>query len=289
MRRAYLWLILSTISWGISNPFSDVALEELPVSEMFMIEIGSGALLLSVFFKRSWRHLPWKWVLILGLLQPGLTYLFGNIGYASGTVVTGLIIMSAEVLLLALFGAMFLKEQLKQRDAFALTGGFLGAVLAGYSAQAAGIGNLWSNLAFALAATAAAGYAVVIRKIAVEIEQLDFVGLAWGQALVSLALATAAFPFNAAIAGPGGAPTLTNYLAAIGAGIFGVALPFILYAKAATLVKTAHAAVALNLIPIVGIGFGAMIGRGLPTNLQLIGGALVISSVLLLERREVSH
>lgn len=288
MRRAYLFLILSTISWGIANPFSDVALEELPVSIMFLIEIGSGALLLSIFFKRAWRKLPWKWVALLGFLQPGLTYLFGNIGYASGTVVTGLIIMSAEVLLLALFGAVFLKEKLARRDAIALTGGFLGAILAGYSAQAAGLGDLGSNLAFALAATAAAGYAVVVRKIAVEIENLDFVGLAWGQSLVSLVLAVGMFPINAAIAGPAGDPTLTNYLAAVGAGIFGVALPFILYAKAATLVKTAHAAVALNLIPIVGISFGAIIGRGLPTEVQMVGGILVISSVLLLER-QTSH
>jgi drug/metabolite transporter (DMT)-like permease len=58
MSRSYLYLILAMVSWGIANPFSDLAVEYLPVSQMFVLEIASGVLVLSLFFRKSWF---WFW------------------------------------------------------------------------------------------------------------------------------------------------------------------------------------------------------------------------------------
>jgi drug/metabolite transporter (DMT)-like permease len=285
MSRSYLYLILAMVSWGIANPFSDLAVEYLPVSQMFVLEIASGVLVLSLFFRKSWVRLPWKWVLVLGLLQPGLSYLFGNIGYSTGTVSTGLIVMSAEVLLLAAFGWWFLSEKLRGLEIAALAIGVAGVLFAGYSAQNAGIGNLGSNLAFAASATAAASYSVLVRKLARGIEDFDAVGVAWGQAVVSLAVAAVAFPITASFDTLEVNWNLIGVAAAFGSGIFGVALPFVWFAKAAIEVPTGHAAIGLNLIPIVGIALGALIGRGLPTTLQLVGGSMVLFSIFLLQRQ----
>jgi drug/metabolite transporter (DMT)-like permease len=285
MKKSYVYLILAMVSWGFANPFSDLAVEYLPVSQMFVLEIASGVIVLSFFYRKSWMRLPWKWVAILGILQPGLTYLFGNIGYSTGTVSTGLIIMSAEVLLLAAFGWWFLSEKLRGVEIAALGLGVAGALFAGYSAQAAGIGSLGSNLAFAAAATAAAGYAVLVRKLARGIEDFDAVGVAWGQAIVSLGVAFVAFPFTASLDTIEFNWNLIGVAAAFGAGIFGVALPFVWFAKAAIEVPTGHAAIGLNLIPIVGIALGAVIGRGLPTTMQVVGGSMVLFSIFLLQRR----
>ena len=242
-------------------------------------------MVLSLFFKKRWRALPWKAVAVLGLLQPGLTYFFGNLGYSSGTVSTGLIIMSSEVLLLALFGWWFLREQLQQKEIIALIIGFSGAVIAGYSAQQESTGSQLSNLYFALAAAAAAGYAVVIRKLAVEDSEIDVVGLAWGQAIVSFMFAAFTYPITTSLDTGTYDFAIIGYLAAIGSGIFGVALPFVWYAKAAVSVSTGHAAIGLNLIPVFGIAIGILIGRGLPTQLQLLGGIMVLASVFAIQSR----
>lgn len=285
MNKGYIYLILAMLAWGFSNPFSDLALEHLPLGIMFLIEIGIGVLVLSMFFKKSWRALPWKAVFLLGLLQPGLTYFFGNLGYTSGTVSTGLIIMSSEVLLLALFGWWLLKEQLRPKEIVALIIGFSGAVIAGYSAQQEAAGSSISNLYFALAAAAAAGYAVVIRKLAVEDSEIDVVGLAWGQAIVSFIFAALTYPVTTSLDSGVYDFATIGFLAAIGSGIFGVALPFVWYAKAAISVSTGHAAIGLNLIPVFGIAIGILLGRGLPTQLQLLGGLMVLASVFAIQSR----
>lgn len=285
MKSGYIYLVLAMLAWGFSNPFSDLALEHIPLGQMFLIEIGTGVLVLSLFFKKAWRQLPWRAIAVLGLLQPGLTYFFGNLGYTSGTVSTGLIIMSSEVLLLAIFGWLWLKEKLNLREALALLIGFSGAVIAGYSATTDADGSVWSNLYFGLAATAAAGYAVVIRKLAVDDAKIDVVGLAWGQALVSFGLALATFPITTSLDTGTYDYAAIGFVAAIGSGIFGVALPFVWYARAAVTVSTGHAAVSLNLIPIFGIAIGAVLGRGLPTSLQLLGGLLVFASVFAIQNQ----
>ncbi|MEY3407023.1 MAG: hypothetical protein RL038_84 [Actinomycetota bacterium] len=286
MTKPYVYLILAMLAWGFSNPFSDLALEHLPIGWMFLVELGTGFIVLSFFFRRTWLQLPWKAVAALGLLQPGLTYFFGNLGYASGTVATGLIIMSSEVLLLAIFGWWFLRESLRPKELFALLVGFGGAVIAGYSAQANSIGSLWSNLFFAFAAIAAAGYSVLIRKLALEDQNLDAVGLAWGQAFVAFLFAALTFPVTTTLTSGEFDFALVGYLAAAGSGVFGVALPFVWYAKAAVSVSTGHAAIGLNLIAVFGILIGALIGRGLPTPLQVVGGALVLLSVFATEQRQ---
>ena len=63
------------------------------------------------------------------------------------------------------------------------------------------------------------------------------------------------------------------------AGLFGVAIPFLLFNYASSLVPTKYSALALNAIPVVGIGFGALLGRGVPTPLQALGGLIVVVSL----------
>ena len=70
--------------------------------------------------------------------------------------------------------------------------------------------------------------------------------------------------------------------AAVG-GALVTGLAFLLYNFGAKTTQTKQAALALNLIPIVAIVFGALIGRGLPTTVQYLGIALVLVSMLALE------
>ena len=284
--RAYVLLALSMLSWGVANPLSDIAMETLDVSHMLVLEVGAGAVVLSVIAlaRRSRLVFSLRWALLLGLLEPGLTYLFGNIGYATGTVTVGLIIMSAETLILALLARMLLKELINGREYAAIIIGFLGAATVGWSGQLDGSTSLLAAFAFLIAAAAAAGYALAIRIYTTRYPEVDVFNLTWAQTIVSLVLALALLP-TASVP----ISTLTidvHVMAALGAGVFGVAIPFWLFAKASVLVPSRHAAIALNIIPVVGISIGALLGRGIPTSLQFVGGALVILSLMALSQRE---
>ena len=76
--RPYVLLGLSMLSWGCANPLSDLALESLDVWQMTAIEIAVGFSALSVIAVLRQRpvRLSWKWAIVLGLLEPGLTYFF---------------------------------------------------------------------------------------------------------------------------------------------------------------------------------------------------------------------
>jgi drug/metabolite transporter (DMT)-like permease len=45
------------------------------------------------------------------------------------------------------------------------------------------------------------------------------------------------------------------------------------------LIPTKYSALALNAIPVVGIGFGFLLGRGVPTPIQALGGLIVVVSL----------
>ncbi len=288
--RAYALLLLSMLSWGLANPLSDIAVDKLSVGAVFALEVASGALLLTLIGlfsgRLSVKH--WRWALVLGLLEPGLTYLAGNFGYAYGTVSTGLIIMQSEVIFLAIFGWIWLKERIVRREVSAILLGTFGAMLVGWSASSGASGNVLSTIAFFVAAIAAAGYAVTIRKFASENDNAEMFSVVWLQSLVSLSMSLIALPLTRNLGSSGIAPDTSAILAAIGAGIFGVAIPFVLFSWASTVVPSRHAALALNVIPVAGITIGAVLGRGLPTPLQYAGGALVLLSLLAMQSQN-SH
>ena len=132
------------LSWGCANPLSDLALESLDVWQMTAIEIAVGFSALSVIAVLRQRpvRLSWKWAIVLGLLEPGLTYFFGNVGYESGTVAVGLIIMSSETLMLALLGWLLLHEKISTVEKVAIAVGCAGAVLVGWNGFTTSTGSV---------------------------------------------------------------------------------------------------------------------------------------------------
>jgi drug/metabolite transporter (DMT)-like permease len=72
------------------------------------------------------------------------------------------------------------------------------------------------------------------------------------------------------------------YMAVL-AGVIGTTLPFLLFNYAAPKLTTKQTALTLNIIPVVAILFGAVLGRGLPVGAQYVGIVLVLVSLLALE------
>jgi drug/metabolite transporter (DMT)-like permease len=83
-------MCVAMVAWGIGNPFSDYSIDGLSPYATFFAEMITGFI---VFFsvaivvpsvRSAIRHVPWRLAIPFGLLQPGLAYLCGNIGYQYG-------------------------------------------------------------------------------------------------------------------------------------------------------------------------------------------------------------
>jgi drug/metabolite transporter (DMT)-like permease len=277
-RRGLIALIASMLSWGLGNPFADMAIDAFSITQLLLLEISIGFAFVAIYVVIKFRRLrlSWKIALALGLLEPGFTYLFGNIGYANGSVSTGLIVMSTEVFFVAIIGALFLKEVISLRIALSIVMGFFGVVIAVSKVGDSGVDNWLGVFAFIAAALSASFYVIVARIYATKNNVVDLV---FGQLLVGTIFALVIFFGTNSNLDNASSIELKYWLAALFAGLFGVAIPFLLFNYASSLVPTKYSALALNAIPVVGIGFGALLGRGVPTPIQALGGLIVVVSL----------
>jgi drug/metabolite transporter (DMT)-like permease len=277
-RRGLIALIASMLSWGLGNPFADMAIDAFSITQLLLLEISIGFAFVAIYVVIKFRRLrlSWKIALALGLLEPGFTYLFGNIGYANGSVSTGLIVMSTEVFFVAIIGALFLKEVISLRIALSIVMGFFGVVIAVSKVGDSGVDNWLGVFAFIAAALSASFYVIVARIYATKNNVVDLV---FGQLLVGTIFALLIFFGTNSNFNNASSIELKYWLAALFAGLFGVAIPFLLFNYASSLVPTKFSALALNAIPVVGIGFGALLGRGVPTPIQALGGLIVVVSL----------
>ena len=277
-RRGLIALIASMLSWGLGNPFADMAMDAFSITQLLLLEISIGFAFVAIYVVIKFRRLrlSWKIALALGLLEPGFTYLFGNIGYANGSVSTGLIVMSTEVFFVAIIGALFLKEVISLRIALSIVMGFFGVVIAVSKVGDSGVDNWLGVFAFIAAALSASFYVIVARIYATKNNVVDLV---FGQLLVGTIFALVIFFGTNSNFDNASSIELKYWLAALFAGLFGVAIPFLLFNYASSLVPTKYSALALNAIPVVGIGFGALLGRGVPTPIQALGGLIVVVSL----------
>jgi drug/metabolite transporter (DMT)-like permease len=276
--RGLVALIASMLSWGMANPLADMALDAFSITQLLLLEISIGFAFVALYVLIKVRKLKlrWKIALALGLLEPGFTYLFGNIGYANGTVSTGLIVMSTEVFFVVIIGALFLREKISGRIAISIIVGFFGVLLAVSGVRNSGVDNWLGVSAFFAAAIAASLYVIVARLYATQNNVVDLV---FGQLLVGTVFALIIFFGTNSNFNNASSIEFKYWLVAVLAGLFGVAIPFLLFNYASSLVPTRYSALALNAIPVVGIGFGALIGRGLPTPIQALGGLIVVVSL----------
>jgi drug/metabolite transporter (DMT)-like permease len=277
-RRGLVALIASMLSWGLGNPFADMAIDAFSITQLLLLEISIGFAFVAIYVVIKFRRLrlSWKIALALGLLEPGFTYLFGNIGYANGSVSTGLIVMSTEVFFVAIIGVLFLKEVISLRIALSIVMGFFGVIIAVSQVGNSGVDNWLGVFAFIAAALAASLYVIVARIYATKNNVVDLV---FGQLLVGTIFALVIFFGTNSNFDNASSIELKYWLAALFAGLFGVAIPFLLFNYASSLVPTKYSALALNAIPVVGIGFGALLGRGVPTPIQALGGLIVVVSL----------
>jgi drug/metabolite transporter (DMT)-like permease len=288
-------MMLSMVGWGIGNPIADIAIEHIDPVSVTVIELCCG---LIVFFivaivvpslRHAIRHVPWRIAIPFGLLQPGLAYFLGNIGWQYGTVTTGAILMSSEVIFLAIGGALFLREKLNLWSSVALLVGVTGAIIVGIAGQStnpetsgqhvAFLGmsvsdGLIGALAFLGVGLSGAIYGLFMRRLKSEV---NTIALTLGQ-MTTASLLTILILILTQTQVPTPQTVGIYFYVVVLAGVVGTTLPFLLFNFAAPNLTTKQTALSLNIIPVVAILFGAVLGRGLPIGTQYFGIVLFLIS-----------
>lgn len=287
---SYAILLAAVISWGISNPLADLAITKLSPLLLSFIECGVGFLfLLAVtIVKRIKPVIPWRLIIPIGILQPGLAWLLGNIGYTKETASTGVLILTGETLFTVLLGILWLGDRLSVTKWFFFILGFLGVIVAGVTAPREKV-QLLTNSAntntstvvfFVLSAMTFGLYANVVRRYLSDYSAID---LALGQTFIATVFLGTFF-----ILSEQKLPTASGSIwsSAILSGVFGVGLPFVAFNYALKMLPGSTPGIYLNIIPIAGIAASIVLGRGAPTWMQVIGGIVVIISTYAISRED---
>ena len=281
---AVVMLLFASLSWGVSAALSKVALEQLSPVDLFGIEVGTGALALSaIALARGARPArPSAAVLLLGLLEPGLAYLLFDVGLAHPDATHGALLLSTESLFTVGLAAVLLRERLDARLSLALAAGFAGSVLVSLHGSGT-VSSFVGDLLVVAASLAAAGYAVLARRIAPGRNVLSLTAVQMlSAAAVSLPLAAAAVAHRDSRIGHADA---THVLVAVSVGVLASVVPFLLYNAAIDRVTATAAGLVLTLIPLFGtlasiILLSESLGFG-----QLVGGGFVVSAAMLAATR----
>ena len=295
-----LAMVFAMVGWGIANPIGDIAIDFIDPVSFFVVEIVSG---FALFFlvalvmpslRRAIRQVPWRIALPFGLLQPGLAYLLGNIGWQYGTVTTGAILMSSEVIFLAIGGALFLREKLNVWSVVALLVGVSGAIIVGVAGQSSNpetagqyveilgasiSAGIVGAVAFLAVGLCGAIYGLLMRRLKSDV---NTVALTLGQ-MTSASVLSVVVLLATQIDIPTPASVGPYFYMAVLGGVVGTTLPFLLFNYAAPKLTTKQTALTLNIIPVVAILSGAALGRGVPVGAQYLGIALVLTSLFALE------
>jgi drug/metabolite transporter (DMT)-like permease len=277
---SYAILLAAVISWGISNPLADLAITKLSPLFLSLLECSVGFLfLLAVtIVKRIKPVIPWRLIIPIGILQPGLAWLLGNIGYTHETASTGVLILTGETLFTVLLGILWLGDRLSFKKWIFFIAGFAGVFIAGNT----GIHEHSTSTAvfFLMSAMTFGVYANVVRRY---LDHYTATDLALGQTFISTIFLGLFF-----ILSEQSIPTVSTSIwsSAILSGLFGVGLPFVAFNYAIKMLPGSTPGIYLNIVPIAGIAASIALGRGAPTWMQLIGGLIVIISTYVVSRED---
>jgi drug/metabolite transporter (DMT)-like permease len=277
-RKPYAALVLAALSWGLSTATTKYALGGFAAADLLVVELSVATLTLWSFptVRRSARSAFRRSYLLLGVLEPGASYALFNFGLARTSAADASVLVSLESLAIALLAAVFLGERVCRPLVFGAALGVGGAVL--LAAHEAHHGaSLVGDALVVVGVLAAAGYSVVARRVA---PGADAAVITAYQLLAALSVGV--FVWATASAGNGsmfGRPSESEWLAAVAIGVFGSAIPFLLFTFGAAHLPAARSGMLTNLVPVFGVlGAVLFLGERLAAS-EVLGTALVVAGL----------
>ena len=278
-RRPLLALVVAATLWGGSVTGTKYALRGFDPTTLLTVELAAATgALWAVLLVRGYRPpQTWRLPVLLGLLEPALAYLGDTSGLSRTTAVDGSILSGLEPALVVVLAALLLGEIVTRPVILAVVlalGGLVVLAGAGHS-HSASIGDLF----VAGGILSASLYTIVAKRFDDGSDTLSLTTWQFSAASV-LALPLAIAKWSTGGGHPLVALPLRYWVVAIGVGVGGFAMSFLLYNAVITRVDVGWAAVVLNLIPAFGL-LGAVLFLGeKPTGTTSIGAILIGSSVV---------
>ncbi|WP_433304909.1 DMT family transporter [Actinoplanes sp. CA-030573] len=280
-------LLLAAGVYGVSTTVSVVALRAVRPADLLAVEIfGAAAVLLATAAARGRLRRPGALrQMLVGVLVPGLAFLFGDLGLARTSASSGSLLLAAEPLLSVLLALLVLGERLSRRAGAALLLGLAGGALVAVGPGASGGDTTLGNVLVLLAVGAAAAFLIATRRVN------DGDGLnesAWQ----STGGALSVVPFVAASWSTGGTRLDTvgaaGWLACLAVVACGAA-GGVLFNRGIARVPATRAAQLGNLTPVAGTLTAVVFLGDRPSLLQLAGGAGILAGLVLLLHNPEPH
>jgi drug/metabolite transporter (DMT)-like permease len=283
-RRAILWLVAAAACWGVDTTLSAYALQQLQPPDLFVAEtvVGAVAVWAALRWTRGYqRPVRLRPHLVLGLIEPGVAYLFFDLGLRRTSATSAGLLTSTETLLAVALAVIVLGERLRPLAVGALAAGVVGTVAVSTSGGG-GHATLVGNLLVLAGSLTAGSYYLIARRLPTADDALTGTGFQLlAAAGIGLAYAAVAWPIH----GSGlASASAVHLLVASTTGIVGIAVPYFLLNRALATVPASAAALTLNLVPVFAVASAvALLGEALMI-LTVLGGALILSSLVVISR-----
>lgn len=284
----YAGLVLMAACWGGAFIGGRVAATEFPpaMAALLRFAVATVALLLVAFVVE--RGLPrlsarqWVAVALMGLTGVAIFNLCFMYGLARAPASRGALIMALNPALTLLGAILFLHERVTRDKVIGIATALAGvAVVLGHGNPVGLLrGSVGAGDAILLGCPLSwAAYSLIGRH---ALPGLSAVAVTTYAALVGTALLLLATIATGDFALPSASVRAWTAIGFV--GLFGTALAFVLFYRGVRAIGPARASVFINLVPVVAILLGVLLlGEALEISM-VIGGALVVAGVLLLNR-----
>jgi drug/metabolite transporter (DMT)-like permease len=283
-----LSLIIACALWAGATVLSKQLLGSVPAVLFLIIQLVPSTLALWIVTIRSRTVLPRGrilcFVVLLGWLNPGLSYTLSMLGLVHVTASVATLLWAAEPALIVILAWLMLHERVNfamiALTASAAFGVYLASGLASQNLSLTG--QTYGALLILSGVLCCALYTVVSRDIAAGTDPLAIVAI---QQTTGLAWALSIWPFE--LQGPAMAVltnlTLAELLGGFASGLMYYALAFWFYLNGLRSMSASRAGSFFNLIPIFGIALAwIFLGEQL-SFVQWAGALLIVASIITLQ------
>jgi len=285
-------LLITMVIWGSTFVVTKGINEQVQPFTLAFVRVTIGALvLLGCAFVRQarggehspWSALPWKTMVTMGVIGVVLYYAVFNYSLVYTSASQGALVQSCIPAMTALVAVVWLREHASAARWAGIVLSMVGVliVFSGADAQS-GSASLYGNVLMFISAVLWGVYTSMAKRVA-KFDPIQVTAGIIGAGAILL------LPLAAFEVGAQGLPQIDQKawlgMAYLGAGASGLA--YMMYSAALKHVDASEAGVYTNLIPIVGVATGMMLGEPL-TLRAIVGGLVVLVGVWLTSRNPLS-
>ncbi len=282
-------LIVACALWGAATVMNKALLAAIPPLCLLATQLIASAFVLWVSVLLSGLRLPKASLLVplilLGLLNPGISYTLSLIGLARISASVSTLLWAAEPLMVLAIAAVVLRERITMALLSVIVVGILGVALVAnlHSGGVSGDNDLAGILLLLSAVLCCAFYTVFARKLADRAEALPTVAIQQAAGAVWAVFLLLGHTRYGSIADLRATP-LPMMGTAILSGLLYYAAAYWLYITALRSVPAAVAASYFNVIPVFGVGLAFFFLGETLSRTQWAGAGAILLSVIALVR-----